>query len=358
MGRSMLIIVTSLFLVFSLTQIGVRNRQTQIDQLSISYAHLSQARNAANAGLERALRDLGLNDSLRATSPLTYAFGNHSASVWILDNRHDVKIPLNHVELRSTGKSGADDARVVAQIYQVRGLPYVSGAMSIYGGNIDIQKFNSNAFEISGVDRDGIEQPLPGMTSNTTSGYNSIMSGLPPNSYDNIKGKGGTPSVAVDTYMDPAALIEFIEEAKAKRNYTCVTGNKQCEKDAGTNHPGTVADPKIMVIQSGGIYDLKQGVGAGIIIVESGGELDLTGSPEYHGLIIMMGTLKMLNGTPKIFGGMIFAGSNPVLDVDATVTVPVNGNANIQYSSKALENVEKKLSVSTATRQYVTYILD
>jgi hypothetical protein len=358
MGRSMLIVVSSMFLVFSLTQIGVMNRQSQIDQLAVSYVHLSQARNAANTGLDRAMHALGLNDSLRFTTPTQYSFGNYSASVLILDNRHDSSIPLDYVEIRSMGNSGPGSAQVVAQVYQVKGLPYVSGAMSIYGGNINIEKFNSNAFEISGIDRDGIAQPLPGMTSNTTSGYNSILAGIPAGRYDNIKGKGGSPSVAVDTYMDPAALLEFINEAKSKRNYTCVTGNKKCKQDAGTNHPGTVADPKIMVIQNGGIYDFKQGVGAGIIIVEEGGELDLTGSPEYHGLIIMMGTLKMLNGTPKIFGGMIFSGGNPTLNVDETVTVPINGNANIQYSSKALENVEKKLSVSTATRQYVTYILD
>ncbi len=358
MGRSMLIIVTSLFLVFSLTQIGVMNRQSQIDQLSVSYVHLSQARNAANTGLDRAMHLLGLNDSLRAQTPIVYQFGNFSASVLILDNRHDSSIPKEFVEIRSTGTSGAGSAQVVSQVYQVKGLPYVSGAMSIYGGNINIEKFKSNAFEISGIDKDGKEEPLPGLTSNTTAGYNSIMAGLPTNSYDNIKGKGDSPpSIAVDTYMDPAALLEFINEAKAKSNYVCVTGNTKCNSDPGTNHPGTEADPKIMVIQNGGMYDLK-GVGYGIIIVEEGGELDMTGSPEYHGLIIVMGKLKMISGAPKIFGGMIFSGGNPILDVDATVSFPINGNANIQYSSKALSDIEKKLSVSTSTRQYVTYILD
>jgi hypothetical protein len=364
MGRSMLIIVTSMFLVFSLTQIGVMNRQTQIEGLSVSYAQLSQARNAANSGLERALQAVGITDTLRAPTPIIYQFGEQSASVLILDKTHDSDIPNDHIEIRSTGISGTGRAQVIARVAQDKGLPYVSGAMSIYGENIVLNKFDSNALLISGVDRDGNAETLPALTSNTSAGYNDIMDQLPTKSYDNIQGLGYQPgppikpSVAVDVTMDPAVLVEFVTEAKNNRHYTCVSGNTKCEKDSGTEHPGTIAQPKIMVIQPGGTYNLDKGPSAGIIIVEEGGRLDLTGNPEFHGLIIMMGSLNIVNGNPKIYGGMIFSGSNPTVEIGEEVEVSVNGNANIQYSSTALNNIAEKLPVASAKRQFVTYILD
>jgi len=364
MGRSMLIIVTSMFLVFSLTQIGVMNRQTQIEGLSVGYAHLSQARNAANAGLERALQAVGQVDTLRASTPITYQFGNHSAQVLILDEDDDSDIPADHIEIRSTGISGPGRAQVIARVAQDKGLPYVSGAMSIYGSNIELKKFDSNALLVSGIDRDGVAETLPAMTSNTSAGYDDIMAQLPSKSYDNIVGAGYVagppikPSVAVDITMDPAVLVEFVTEAKNNRNYTCISGNTKCEKDAGTEHPGTLAIPKIMVISPGGKYNLAKGPSAGIIIVEEGGQLDLTGNPEYHGLIIMMGSINIVNGNPKIYGGMIFSGANPTIEIGEEVEISVNGNANIQYSSSALDNIAQKLPVGSAKRQFVTYILD
>lgn len=358
MGRSMLIIVTSMFLVFSLTQVGVMNRQTQIEGLSVGYAHLSQARNAANAGLERALQAVGQSDTLRASTPITFQFGNHSAQVLILDEDDDSDIPANHIEIRSTGISGPGRAQVIARVAQDRGLPYVSGAMSIYGENIELKKFDSNALRISGFDYDGVAADLPAMTSNTSAGYDDIMDDLPAKSYDNIVGEGGEPSVAIDVSMDPAQLVEFVADAKSNRHYTCVSGNQKCEKDSGTNHPGTIDVPKIMVIEPGGKYNLDKGPSAGIIIVEEGGQLDLVGNPEYHGLIIMMGSVNIVNGNPKIYGGMILSGSNPVVEVGEEVEISVNGNAKIQYSSKALDNIAKKLPMASAKRQFVTYILD
>jgi hypothetical protein len=299
-----------------------------------------------------------VTDTLRASTPIIYQFGDYSASVLILDSDDDSDIPADHIEIRSTGISGAGRAQVIARIAQDKGLPYVSGAMSIYGENVELKKFDSNALLISGFDYDGVAEDLPAMTSNTSAGYDDIMDDLPAKSYDNIVGEGGEPSVAIDVSMDPAVLVEFVTDAKNSRHYTCVSGNKQCDKDSGTNHPGTIDQPKIMVIEPGGKYNLDKGPSAGIIIVEEGGQLDLVGNPEYHGLIIMMGSVNIVNGNPKIYGGMILSGSNPVVEVGEEVEVSVNGNAKIQYSSSALDNIAKKLPMASAKRQFVTYILD
>jgi hypothetical protein len=372
MGRSMLIIVTSLFLVFSMTQIGVMNRQTQIDRLSISYANLSQARNAANSGMERALLALGANRLLRAAtnSPVTYSFGNNSASVVILDRTMDANIPLEMVEVRSTGTSNGVTARVVARIHQTDGLPPADGAMGIYGEAVDI-RFNGNAFLISGYDKNpdgtnGPKDPLPGITTSTNTGQTSVLDALNNAQKDNIIGAGSTePSVVHNPNMDDSQLLEFVAYAQANADFNCTQ-----PRNAGTSvcanqfNPGTPSAPKILVIKAGGHFNLSTGPHAGVIIVEPGGTLELNGNPDYRGLIIGMGTVNIASGVPKIYGGIIYTPSpdpsapTPSFIVDDEVDITINGNVMIQYSSAAIANLKNNTALAGLVRQNITYILD
>ncbi len=372
MGRSMLIIVTSLFLVFSLTQIGVMNRQTQIDQLSVSYVHLSQARNAANGGLERALLALGANRAWRvaANSPVTYTFGNNSASVLVLDETHDANIPEDYVEIRSTGTSDGVTALVVARVFQTDGIPPANGAVGIYGENIDVD-FRGNSFLISGYDKNpdgtnGPKDPLPGITTSTESGETSVVSALNNQQLDNIIGAGTTePSVVHDPNMNDAELLEFINYASANADFNCTQ-----PRNAGTSvcanqfSPGTPADPKIMVIKAGGHFNLSSGPHAGVIIVEPGGTLELNGNPNYQGLIIGMGTVNIASGIPQIYGGIIYTPSPdpsaplPEFIVDEEVDITINGNVMIQYSSAVMANLRNIDALAGLVRQNITYILD
>ncbi len=373
MGRSMLIIVTSMFLVFSLTQIGVMNRQTQIDQLSVSYVHLSQARNAANSGLERAMLSLGADREWRVAtnSPMTYNFGNNSATVVVLDETHDANIPEDYVEIRSTGTSDGVTARVIARVYQTDGIPPANGAVGIYGSNIDID-FKGNSFLISGFDKnpDGSEptyaQHLPGITTSTAEGEESVLDVLGNQQLDNIIGAGTSePSVVHDPNMNDAELLEFINFASANADFNCTqprnAGTSVCDKQFS---PGTPADPMIMVIKAGGHFNLSSGPHAGVIIVEPGGELELAGNPEFHGLIIGMGTVNIASGIPKIFGGIIYTPSPdptaplPQFIVDEEVDITVNGNVMIQYSSATIANLRNIDALAGLVRQNITYILD
>jgi hypothetical protein len=375
MGRSMLIIVTSLFLVFSMTQVGVMNRQTQIDRLSVSYANLSQARNAANAGMERALQVLGGNREWRvaANNPVSYNFGNNSATVVVIDRTTDSTIPLEMIEIRSIGTSNGVTARVTARIHQTDGIPPAYGAVGVYGSNVDV-KFNGNSFLISGVDRNppGTVTPLPspavnipGMTTNTLSGYNSVMSALHPTQYTNIQGTGANPSIAHNTNMNDAQLLEFISYTSARSDFNCTqtknAGSLVCSNQFS---PGTPASPKIMVIKAGGHFNLSTGPHAGVIIVEPGGTLELNGNPEYHGLIIGMGTINIASGTPKIFGGIIYTPSpnpsapQPEFILNEQVEITMNGGVMIQYSSNAIKSLTNMTALSGLVRQNITYILD
>jgi hypothetical protein len=370
----MLIIVSSLFLVFSLTQIGVRNRQTQIDQLSVSYAHLSQARNAANAGLDRALNTLGGDREWRvaANSPVAYNFGNQSASVVVLDKDDDASIPDEFIEIRSLGNSEGVTARVVARIHQTDGIPPTDGAMGIFGANVDVS-FQGNSFLISGYDKntDGsngpkFSTPLPGITTSTVTGQVSVLSSLRNQQLDNIIGAGTTePSVVHNANMNDEQLIEFINFATAHADFNCVqpknAGQSVCDKQFD---PGTPEDPKIMVIKAGGHFNLSTGPHAGVIIVEPGGELELNGNPEYQGLIIGMGTVNIASGIPKIFGGIVYTPSQdtsaptPSFIVNEEVDISINGNVMIQYSSAALTNLRNIDALAGLVRQNITYILD
>jgi hypothetical protein len=61
MGRAMLLLVTGSFIIFGMIQLGVWDRQSEINEMNVDYILTSQARNLANSGMERALNNLIAN---------------------------------------------------------------------------------------------------------------------------------------------------------------------------------------------------------------------------------------------------------------------------------------------------------
>ena len=80
--------------------------------------------------------------------------------------------------------------------------------------------------------------------------------------------------------------------------------------------------------------------GVGILIVEDG-DLDITGNFRWEGLVIVTGQYVGLHygggGFQTLYGGIIVNETTPV---NSEVEVDSMGNAKIQYSCQALQNVK------------------
>jgi hypothetical protein len=369
MGRGMLLITTGLFVIFGIIQLSVYERHAQINAINVDYWNSSQARNIANAGIERAFYDFASNTSWRAAldDPELYMFGQDTAFVFVLDNSMSgVTLPQNIIEIRSIGSVNGITHEARAQIQISSAFPPIDGAMGIFTENLDFNIAGS-AFLINGTDKnpDGTSGPvgsLPGIAVNNAPAYNEIMASLNNNQKGRIQGAepdeesiesiGGSvnashPSLNYNPSMDPEALEEFIALASANADHTYTNYTA-----SGAGSLGTPANPKIIVVS--GSLEVRNATGAGVIIITETGSLDARGNfDNYQGLIIVQGNADMTRGNIHIFGAMLFGGENPNLEID----IDFRGNVNVQYSSSALDNVNDQLFSSVGGNPVIlTYV--
>lgn len=147
----------------------------------------------------------------------------------------------------------------------------------------------------------------------------------------------GSPQVSVDTAMsDP---LNFVDEYIANADYTYNAGVY------GSNETwGSAESPAIVVCDAAGSTVEFTGniEGWGILVVK--GKLGLAGDFKFHGLVLVYqeGTseagVSMGVGASKIVGGILVDGA-------AGSNFTMKGNAQVVYSSAALDNAEhmKKL---------------
>lgn len=372
MGRAVLLLVTGSFIIFSLIQLSVFNRQAGISDMNVSYFYASQARNIANSGIEMAFYKLSQEPNWRTTltQPHVFTIGNHRAEVLVVDNATvGITLPYGVVEIRSKGfydnNRGEADAR--ARVRHSQGLPAVDAAMGIFTENLDFD-ISGSSFLISGHDRNpdgtaGPFQSLPGIAVNNPSAYQEIMSELNSTQKNRIQGSqpdaeailaaGGTlepghPSLAYNPAMDASDLEAFIQKTIPMAHHTYVNHTAH-----GAGSLGTPADPKIIVVE--GTLNVQNATGAGIIIIKEGGRLDAADNfDNYQGLIVIQGAADLTRGNINIYGAMLFGGDNPTIEID----IDFRGNVNIQYSSLALTNISNTLFATSPRKHTILTFLD
>ncbi len=355
MGRSMLFLCAGMFIVFGIIQMGVFDRQAQIGEVNVEYVLASQSRNVANSGVEHALNRLVNEPAWRTgNSPLTYSFGNDSATITVRDgNTPGSGLPPNVLEIRSVGTSGGNQSTALARLHLSGGLPTINGAMGIFTDNLDFNVAGS-AFLISGHDKnpdgtDGPGESLPGIAVNSLEAYNEIVSSLNASQRTKVQGSGaGSPSLDLNTDMDGDQLENFIQNAilNADEHYVDYTAS-------GDGSLGTPANPKVIIVD--GTLEVRNATGAGVIIIREGGSLDARGNfDNYQGLIIVQGRADMTRGNIHILGGMLFGGANPSIEID----IDFRGNVNVQYSSSVLNNIVTQLPGAAGNRLRLLTIYD
>jgi hypothetical protein len=326
MGNKVLITsLISLGLLISII-LALRGSSTKISDKTIEAFNLTQAQYIANSGLNITLNKLRFNKSLRGN------FLNNQ----LLDGYYDVSISGNDsVVVIVTSSYMNQRAKVaVTTIWDNINLPPINSAMGISSSNIDIS-LRGNIL-ISGIDKNpdgtaGTSLPVSGISVENISDSIRIASGIPNNVKPNIIGSSPSPSISVNP--NTQNYNELINQYIQSADIILPSGTYS----SGTTL-GTPEYPKITFI-SGDATFAGNASGAGILIVY--GDMSCAGNFNFQGLVIVYGNTQIsasASGNSKIYGGMLVIG--PSVDISAT------GSAIINYSSKALKNIQQKLKSS------------
>jgi len=329
MGKAVIILAVGMsvivsMLIFSLNKNSDTGLQTAVD----SYSN-TKARLIANSGIEIYL------EKLREDKSLTGNFLNNS----LMDGSYDIYIYggdtmkiKSIAHFNGTTHTGlATATRQAITFPDVNAAIYVSSnAISLnLNGNVDI---NGNDHDINGNLIPGTSVPGFGVDNATDSAYviNNIKSKV---SYA-IQGEGGAPSV--HTVNDTTDWLQLTQDLIFAADISLPSGTYS----TGTVL-GTASDPKITYTT--GDVDLSgSAYGYGILIVN--GNVSMSGNFTFHGIVIAYGNSTITTkttGNAGIYGGAIFVGDN--VDMQAT------GNAELYYSSEAINNAKNNLKSSRFT---------
>jgi len=190
--------------------------------------------------------------------------------------------------------------------------------------------------EIDGNDHDinGSEIPgtaVPGIGVDTPADSAYIIDNLKSKISKEIEGAGGPPSVRV--VQDTTDWLSLTENLIFAADITLPSGTYS----SGSVF-GTLSEPKI-TYTTGDVHFSGSAYGYGILIVN--GNLDMSGNFTYHGIVIAYGQsiiVTKTTGNSGIIGSAIFVGNS--VDIQAT------GNAELYYSSQAIDNINLKIKSS------------
>jgi hypothetical protein len=394
----MLIIVTSLFFVFTITQVNTLRRQAEIGSLSNQFYHLNEARNAANAGVEMVLADMKANNLDPATNvsasqeSKTYTFGNKSADVVVIRSiptrvledigpfnldkfQYGVKTSFS---ITSTGLSNQKSAKVRVQTVAYQGMPKIDGALSLLGEGSKLT-LTGNAGTICGYDmsskplnwtsKDFSKQKCEAQNDPDDINKPGISTNFPetPDTFDE---KGfdvddpnrvdGNPSRKYEPNSDTNFWLEFARFLAQNPDITCTVSG--CSPNVSTT-PNTIT----LVKEGGRLAPNGNSIYNGIILIESGGTLDLNGNITVNALVLILGSDAnfKLTGTPVIRGGVILVNSGSNLKVDEfdlidpfTGEIATKGDFKIFYDSSIVKEIVTGHPKLTPPRFYTEFFID
>ncbi len=362
MGRGLLITVTLIVGVYSLIVISMQERKTQIVRQNVDRAREIQARNAAYSGVDLAIHDLKENnwDYNSFGSQRRYKLGESSVSIQ-LNTPLNSAVAYNQLRVISTGISGQVKKDVSALMNT--NMPTPQAAMAFYGNNDVNFNANGNAFQINGNDTDpdggsGTAPSIPGVAAQDSNAYQGFQNGLQGNQGNNIKGKGGTPSMAVEPTMDPKSLQQEVNNWTQNADNTIGNSNSNNNNKKKKGPPskgkkmnsvqwGDENDPEITVVNED-IEIAGNSEGYGILVVRNNASITVKGNFNFKGLLLTNGQDMALDarGNTKLYGSVI---SLPDQNCGTTengcnTSVSLSGNIDMFYSSETLTKTQSGLS--------------
>jgi len=248
----------------------------------------------------------------------------------------------------STASNGTASATV--STYVKKSSTSVPDVGAVYVDPDVALDLKGNKFLIDGNDYnpDGTPGPGPAMPGIATElgsppGTNTalLLGQLDSNDYDQVLGLGGEPSLAeTSTTVDLEGIFDSFKAVQT----TTLTPGTYSSPTMGTSSAMEVT------YVNGDIHLTGQGTGAGVLLVD--GEVQITGQFEFQGLVIVKGDVKLSGGGAgtHIFGTLMVGESITAIDPDLDLTV--SGNADVFYSSVALQNVASFLSETYSVVYY------
>lgn len=326
MGNKILIITLSTFFLLSTLLLSLRKSTTNIENLNVDMFNTVQAQLISNSAMQLTLNKLRFNKNLRG----------YFENVPLHGGTYNVSINGNDsVLIKVTSKFMNQTSQLeVFACWDNIVIPPINSGLGISTNNLNL-KLQGN-IQISGIDKnpDGTPGTAPSVYGISVEDVNDsirVVMEMPNNVKPNVIGVGTAPSVGVSNLQDDfnETINMFIQSADLILN-------------SGTYASGIVLgtpeDPKITYIVGDANFAGKAS-GSGILIVY--GNMSCSGNFYYQGLVIVYGNTSIsatATGNSAIYGSMLVFG--PSVDVTAT------GSATINYSKKALDNIQKKLKSS------------
>jgi hypothetical protein len=259
-------------------------------------------------------------------------FGDHDRNI---DTPPQANLTWGLPMIVITSQGGQGTSQRTVEVEAVRPpFEILDGALYT---EVDNFKFNGTQFQVSGKDHDPTtgavivgNTEVPGML--TTGNPDNIISSLTGQQTNNVEGTGTEPSVERATVdVDLQTLHDtYVEQAqtvlKADSTYSGVSWGD--------------LDNYTAVYCPGNLHISGNCSGGGILIVD--GDFVLSGSFTWYGVVLVMGSVTFTGGGSDIhiYGSCLTQGG--------VNNQTIGGNANIYYSSEALNRL-------TALSPYVVY---
>lgn len=323
MGNKVLIITLSTFFLLSTLLLSLRKSTNNIENLNVDMFNAVQAQLISNSAIQLTLNKLRFNKNLR---------GNFE-NIPLHGGIYNVSVKGNDsVLIKITSKFMNQTSQLeVLAFWDNIIVPPINSGLGISTSNLNL-KLQGN-IQISGIDKnpDGTPGTAPsvyGISVENIDDSIRIVQEIPKNVKPNVIGVGTAPSIGVSKLQnDYNEIINmFIQSADIILNSVTYASGTVL---------GTLENPKITYVVDDENF-AGNASGAGILIVY--GNMSCSGNFYYQGLVIVYGNTSIsatATGNSAIYGSMLIFG--PSVNVTAT------GSAIINYSKKALDNIQQKL---------------
>jgi hypothetical protein len=326
LGKGALILVIGAATILTMLIVNLNADATNQVETTVDFYKQTQARLISNSGVEIYLEKLRRDKGLKGT------FDDND----LLDGSYDIDIsgPDSLLRISSSAEfNGVTHSSIVNAKREPISMPNVNAAFYVSSDNMGLN-LNGNV-DIDGNDHntDGSAGPnpaVPGFGVDSPADSAFVIDNIKPQIVPSIKGEGGPPSVrAINDTTDWLALTENIIFAA---DITLPTGTY-----SGSTL-GTPSEPKV-TYANGDVHFTGTMTGDGILVVN--GDLTLSGQFTFRGIIIVYGQSTIATdivGQGTVYGSTICVGKN--VDIKAT------GNAELYYSSQAINNAKVNLKSS------------
>lgn len=332
MGRSALLLVLALGMVFAIIGNNLRKSGTMATEVQTGYHKYASARNLARTAVHSRLRAIDRGESL--TGRIDGTFGN-GIFYTIVDT-----ITADTLRMISWAKFQDSIYTMKLKLHRFpKPFPPINAAVGLRATPVQFRMTGSSLIDGRDYNSSGNltgKPGLPGVTVMQSSDSTTVM---------NNGGSTRITGVPVKTKVDTtiANPREYIDE------YTTAPDFKYTDADSPINSNltwGSKQDPKIVYATTRGdttksVKFNGNCVGWGVLVVD--GNLELAGTFRWYGVVIVAGENNVINvtastGTPEILGGLIMAGG-------PNSSFEMKGNVAMKYSSETLRDAKwtKKL---------------